>query len=298
MNSPKKILLCIFPALLVGLIAGHMTDFQKDRVSMINQATLGSPPQQSARGISNLETQGIEINQSSQTSSADTFEVAAGRVRAHLQNISLPAVLAAIARNADVKLSGSEYLPDTASRVDLDDIPVAEAFLRLSSGYDCAFKYQGARLIQFAIQPTSGGSADNLQQADVETIANFDKLQAPERGDAIEQIALRDGPGAREAVAHALTDSDEAVRLRALEQSQVVQGLALQIEDLQTLVQQDASENVRLKALDVLATDPRVDVASLVAIAQTAESDPSELVRAQAAALRERLETSTLSQFH
>src|SRR5262249_41372594 len=112
-------------------------------------------------------------------------------------------------------------------------------------------------------------------------------------GDEIESIASRGGDRAREALAHALADADEGVRFRALEQTQMVQGLALSTDELQTVLLQDASETVRLKALDVLSTDPRVDARTMVAIAGRAGSDPSEQVRTKVQELTQRIEAES-----
>jgi hypothetical protein len=208
----------------------------------------------------------------------------------HLQNARLPATISRIADVAHIEVTGSEHLDSTPARLDMDGVPVAEALLRLTAGYTSTFEYHGTRLARVSIEPEPAQSSSDSQQSSAEWATQFDQLAPQQRGDALEAIAIHGGDGMHEAITHALSDADEGVRLRALEQTQVVKGLALSTDSLQTMLLQDASETVRLKALDVLATDPGIDADTLAGIASKAESDSSEQVRIAAAMLRQRLQ--------
>jgi hypothetical protein len=83
-----------------------------------------------------------------------------------------------------------------------------------------------------SIAPEPAGRADEAAAA-----ANLDQLEPQKRGDAIEAIAAHGGERAREVVSHALIDADEDVQLRALEQTQVMQGLAQPVDALRDLPQ-------------------------------------------------------------
>ncbi|HWY25667.1 MAG TPA: hypothetical protein VNX47_12150 [Nevskia sp.] len=282
----KKFLLVLIPAALAGVLAARFALGPEDG------AAAPAPPPAEAAAIAPapmpLVQPAAAANAAMPRAGSEMFRLVDGRIDAHLQSAPLPAAVARIARAAAVELVGSERLADVPVRVDLDGVPVAEALLRLTAGYNSAFEYRGARLARMSITPEPAVRADETAAA-----ANLDQLEPQQRGDAIEAIAAHGGDRAREVVSHALSDADEEVRLRALEQTQVVQGLALPVDALQDLLLRDASENVRFKALDVLATDPAVDAYALATIARGAESDRSELVRSKAAELREQLEAAS-----
>jgi len=279
----NKIMLALVPAALGSILLARLAIGPEAGTSAMAPAaaapalTAGTLPTEAA----------VAPAAAAPETTADTFRLVDGRVDAHLHHARLPAVVARIARAASVELVGGERLADTPVRVDLDGVPVAEALLRLTAGYDCAFAYRDSRLLRMSIATDAARQDDSQQTADA---ANPDQADPQLRADAVETIALRGGARAREVVAHALADADEDVRLRALEQTQVVKGLALPLDALQNLLSRDVSESVRVKALDVLATDPAVDAYTLTTIARGAEADSSELVRTRAVELRERLE--------
>lgn len=272
----KQILLVLIPAALAGVLAARFALGPEDGAAATAGAPAPMPLTSLLQPAANTALPRVE---------SETLKLVDGRVDAHLHSARLPAAVGRIARAAAVELVGGERLADVPVRVELDGVPVAEALLRLTAGYDSAFEYRGARLVRMSIRPEPAGGADEAAAA-----ANLDQPDPQQRGDAIEAIAARGGDRGREVVSHALTDADEDVRLRALEQTEVVQGLALPADALQDLLLRDASENVRFKALDVLATDPAVDAYTLATIARGAEADRSELVRTKAAELREQLE--------
>jgi hypothetical protein len=277
-------LLALIPAALASALAAHF-------VLRLDEATAAAtpPPAMAAAPVAALPAASPQPAADAVVpgSAAESFRLVDGRVDAHLRDARLPATVARIAAAAAVELVGAERLADVPLRLDLDGVPAAEALLRLTAGYNSAFEYRGARLVRMIIAPEPASHADDAQQA----AANLDQADPQQRGDAVETIALHGGDRAREVVARALGDADEEVRLRALEQTQVVQGLALPADTLRDLLLRDASETVRIKVLDVLATNPAFDAATLAGIARNAEADRSELVRSRAAELREQLET-------
>jgi len=290
MSWLTRILIVVVPAVLIACIACLLVS-ERDQPAVPESASASAEATPTPVFPRAATIASAAQPPAPSASTGGAFRLSGGRVDAHL-DMPLSTAVATLASAATIGLAGGEQLPDTAVRVDFDAVAVAEALLRLTVGYDSSFQYQGARLIQFSISPRPARPAAGAGQAAGESIESFDRLDPQQRGDAIESIALRGGARTREVVVHALSDPDNTVRLRALEQTQVVPGLGLPTDDLRKLLQQDTSENVRLKALDVLASDPGIDASLLASIAQGAQADSSEVVRSQAVALSHRLETA------
>lgn len=287
----KYILLAVVALVPAGLVATRLAVTPDDDTVMAAPAAIAAAPSPQAPAPLPRTVLAPAANNTIPPDAA--VRLVDGRIEAHLRGARLPAAVAAIAHAAAVELVGVEHLPDVPVAVDLDGVPAAEALLRLTAGCNSAFEYRDGRLLRLTLVAESPNQARAEPPLDA---AQLDRLDPQQRGDAVEALASGGGDGARALLVHALADTDEQVRLRALEQAQLVRGLAPSTEMLQDVLLRDASETVRFKALDVLATSPVVDAAALTIIARGAESDPSGLVRNRAAQLREQLESSNQRQ--
>ncbi len=229
---------------------------------------------------------------SSASKVAPPVSIRSDRMTGHIHGRALGEVLDEVTRLTGVAFVLADVIYQDVISAELQDMPVDEALRHLLSKYD-AFFYYGvvgsapSRLRAVWIYPE--GAAVALRPVPPETWAGAGELEAsvtdsnPKvRERAYE--ALMDGASDRghELVLDAirgLGEPDQGVRQRLLSNA-TTKGMEVPPNLLADLVRGDDSENMRLMALDLLATTAPQTAKQ---VAETALNDPSQTVRERAA---------------
>jgi hypothetical protein len=232
------------------------------------------------------------VGQSGSRAGQMSVAIAQGRITGRLRNYPLGAALKELGSRTGITLIPADDLDIRAARVsaELLGVPVDEGLRRLLKNYDAFFYYgvvgNGSSSSLRAVWIYPKGAAAALRPVPPEAWAGNKELQAsladfdPEvRARAYEALMSRPDRESRELVIQALrgaSEADNAVRERILS-SAFSTGVPLPRDLLMYLVRWDASEGMRLLALDALALEPTLKEA-----AQAAMTDSSPVVRDRA----------------
>jgi hypothetical protein len=216
-----------------------------------------------------------------------------GRVTGHVHNRSLGEVLDEVTRHTRVAFVAADGIRDDSISAELLDTPLDEALRRLLSRYDTFFYYGVVGNTPSKLRAVwiyAKGTAAALRPVPPETWAGTGELEASVtdanprvRERAYEALMNGASDRGRELVLDAirgLSEQDEGVRQRLLSNA-MSKGMDLPPDLLTDLVRGDGSEDMRLMALDVLATTAPPTTAK--AAAEAALNDPSGAVRERAA---------------
>jgi hypothetical protein len=218
-----------------------------------------------------------------------------GRLTVSVDRVSAQWLLDEIARQASVRIENTTSFATHPVSIAFEDVALDEGLRRILVAFDAFFFYAasdkgGARLETVWVYPKGHGAT--LAPVPPDQWASTSDLEraltdpdADVRSDAIDELVDRKGARAIDQVLQALHDPDESVRLRALDAA-AGQGLELPEAEVQTLVLGDASADVRLAGLEILAESPKVK-----SIAEAALADSSQEVRERAAAILQELKT-------
>ena len=182
-------------------------------------------------------------------------------------------------------------VPGTSpSDVDPTGLPAEVALRQALKGYDLFLHYR----------PNPGTGALEVTRAWVFPRGRGDSLQVlaqppaaapgPESADhaqgalALPGLSAQPGTDPREALLGALADPDESVRQQALISAQA-NGLPLPTQVIEGLMLNDASEAVRMSAMDLLTMTPEIDSGTARALLERVAQDPSPAIRDHAAAM-------------
>jgi hypothetical protein len=226
---------------------------------------------------------------------APRFEVIvkADRLTVKAQRAPISLLLADISRQAGVAIHGTGPLEGLTTSINLEDVPLDQGLRHLLAEFDAFFFYgstaeRPASLSGLWVYPKGAGTGLAPVPSDIwaSTAELEQSLLDPDpevRAEAIESLVDRKGEKATESVLQMLNDPDEYVRARALDVATTA-GLAIPADQLRSLAAGDPAEEVRRVALhgfaehsDAKAEDVRV------LLEGAAQSDPSELVRGEAA---------------
>jgi len=214
-----------------------------------------------------------------------------GRLTASIQDYPMGSALEELSSQITVTLILAEDLDIEGDRVsaELKDVPLDEGLRRLLNDYDTFFYYGVAGNTPSSLRTVwiyPKGAASALKPVPPEAWASTKELEAslvdwnPEiRERAYEALMSRPGSGSRELVLQALrgaSETDEEMRQRILS-SAISRGMRLPPDLLTDLARWDASEGIRLMALDALTGDPVVKELAVAAL-----GDPSQAVRERA----------------
>jgi hypothetical protein len=226
----------------------------------------------------------------SSPASAPLVAVADGRLTVKVRNHALGMVLGEIAARTAVTLVLAPEIEQDSVSADVLRLPLDRGLRGLLKEYDTFFFYAGgasgpAELRGVWIYPK--GAASLLQPVPPEAWASSRELKGllaqsnpTIREQTYEALMSRPDAESQDLVVQALrgaSESDPELRQRLLS-SAISKGVTFPPDLLPYIVLADASETIRLMALDALASGPDVKQ-----IAETALSDPSEAVRDRAA---------------
>ncbi len=244
-----------------------------------------------ARGVAVVDAQdGRQPPPPSSPAGGPIVGVAAGRLTAKVRNHALGVVLGEIAARTAVTLVVAPEIEQDSVSADLLRLPLDRGLRELLKEYDTFFFYGGgadgpAELRSVWIYPK--GAASLLQPVPPEAWASSRELKGllaqsnpTIREQTYEALMSRPDPESQDLVVRALrgaSESDPALRERLLS-SAISKGVLFPPDLLPYIVIADASETIRLMALDALASG-----ADVKPIAEAALSDPSEAVRNRAA---------------
>jgi len=213
----------------------------------------------------------------------------AGQLTIRAANVPLDAVLAELSTRTGIPIEAASALESHHISAWVKSAPVEQAIRELLKNYDAFFLYgavarQGGRLTAVWVYPR--GTATNLRPVPPEAWASTKELElaladgdASIREQAYEALLSRADRPSRNLVLLGIrgaSETDSELRQRILS-SAISRGMAIPRDVLADLVRADASEEIRVIALDGLAGDP----ASRDAVSP-ALSDPSEVVRDRA----------------
>jgi hypothetical protein len=183
----------------------------------------------------------------------------------------------------------------TPSDVDPTGLPVEVSLQQAFQHYHLFLHYRpDAKTGALKVTRAWAFPRDRGERVRVEEPA--ETLPAPESGDpaqealALHGLSAHPGRDATEVLLNALSDPDETVRQRALLAVQA-SGLPLPAEAIHNLVLYDASEGVRMTAMDLLPMAPDADPGAVRALLERIAQDPSQTIRDHAAALLSTLVT-------
>jgi type II secretory pathway component GspD/PulD (secretin) len=218
-----------------------------------------------------------------------SLTIADGRVTCAIENSPIGEVLQEFGARTQVNFVTSDNVADDRISLNLDNVPFEEAVRRLLRRYDAFLYYGGtdsapASLRAVWIYPKGSGAA--LQPVPPESWAATPELQQGVRDPdpavrerAYVALMSRHDAVSREMVLNALrgaTENDDGVRQRLLS-SAVQQAMDIPPDLLADVARTDASEVLRLLALDALAVD-----AAVKDVAASLLQDPSSLVQRRA----------------
>ena len=225
----------------------------------------------------------------SSRASTPVVTVDAGRLTVRARDHALGTVLAEIAERTAVTLVAAPEIEHDAISADVLALPIDRGLRELLQEYDTFFFYGGGpdtptELRSVWIYPK--GAASLLQPVAPEAWASSRELKgllahsSPSiREQVYEALMSRPDPESQEMVVQALrgaTESDPERRQRLLS-SAISKGVVFPADLLPLMALADASEAIRLMALDALAAS-----ADGKRVAEQALSDPSESVRDRA----------------
>jgi len=219
---------------------------------------------------------------------AMSVAVEEGRLTCDIRMVPLSQVLQALAERTGVTFVPADTIRGDDVTLEMTNVPLEAGLRRLLRRYD-RFVYYGASedspsLRTVWIYPKGFGAAlqpvaqDSLAAADIrQRVADPDPRV---REEAYAALFSKDDETSRELLVNALrgaTESDEGLRERLLTET-INQAVKLPSDLLTDLMRTDASELIRLRALDAMAADP----AGVDAAAAAAAGDPSPMVRERA----------------
>jgi hypothetical protein len=211
-----------------------------------------------------------------------------GVLSASFREVSLGVVCEQLSAATKVAVVLSPGLETRTISSDIRVLPIEEAFRKVLLDYDAFFFYDAsaapARLRTVWVFPK--GSASGIRPVRPEQCASSKDIETALRESdpaarslAYEALLERPDRNSRTLITEALRgirEPDAGVRERLLSMA-LSRGFELSPEVLADLARADASENIRLIAVDALAEHP-----SAKEIAQAALTDPSAAVRARA----------------
>jgi hypothetical protein len=216
--------------------------------------------------------------------------VQGGLLTARASGHSLGAVLEELASRTDVALVPVQEVEQTLVSAHVNGLPLDQGLRELLQNYDTFFYYgsrEGASAQLRAVWIYPRGAASVLQPVSPDAWASSRELNAlladsnpTVREQTYEALMSRPDAESQGRVMQAIrgaTEFDPALRQRLLS-SAISRGVLFPPDLLPHMAASDASEEIRLMALDALAADPEVKT-----LAEAALSDPSEAVRDRAA---------------
>jgi hypothetical protein len=233
-------------------------------------------------------TFGVTLTVCAQEPTALSVIVQKGRITCTIKIAPLSQVLEVLTERTGVTFVPAEGIREDDVTLEMANVPLEAGLRRLLGRYD-TFLYYGARgngpspLRAVWIYPKGAGAA--LQPVFKESLATADmrrRVADPDprvREEAYAALIAKGDETSGELVVNAVrgaTESDDSLRERLLTET-INQGMKLPTDLLIDLARTDASEMIRLRALDALADDPAGTEA-----AATAVSDPSAMVRERA----------------
>jgi hypothetical protein len=203
------------------------------------------------------------------------------------ERVPLEAVLTELSTRTGVPIAVAAALDSDQISAQVKPAPVDQAIRELLKNYDAFFLYSGAGKLGLAsVWVYPRGAAANLRPVPPDTWASTNELEAalsdgdPSiREQAYEALMSRADRRSRNLVVLAIrgaSETDPDLRQRILS-SALSRDVPIPHDVLADLVRADATEEIRVIALDGLAGDP----ASRDVVA-AAVSDPSEVVRDRA----------------
>ena len=213
----------------------------------------------------------------------------AGQLTIRAANVPLEAVLADLSTRTGIPIEAASALESHHISASVKPAPVEQALRELLKNYDAFFLYsaaarKGAPLTGVWVYPR--GAAANLRPVPPEAWASTKDLEialadadGSIREQAYEALLSRADRRSQNLVLLAIRGASEAdaeLRQRILS-SAISRGMEIPRDVLADLVRADASEEIRVIALDGLAGDPESRDAVSPAL-----SDPSEIVRDRA----------------
>ena len=222
----------------------------------------------------------------------------AGQLTIRAANVPLEAVLAELSTRTGIRIEEASELESHHISAWVKSAPVEQAIRELLKNYDAFFLYsaavrQGGPLTAVWVYPR--GAARNLRPVPPEAWASSKELEvaladgdASIREQAYETLLSRADRRSQNLVLLAIrgaSETDSELRQRILS-SAISRGMAIPRDVLADLVRADATEEIRVIALDGLAGDP----ASREAVS-AALSDPSDVVRDRARDILAELDT-------
>jgi hypothetical protein len=210
-----------------------------------------------------------------------------GLLTCSIRTAPLAEVLEALADRTDVSFVPTDTIRGDDVTLEMTNVPVEAGLRRLLRRYDTFMYYDASgdlpSLRTVWIYPRGLGAG--LQPGPQHSLAVPDSQEhvvdadSRIREEAYAALISKDDQASRELLVDVLrgtTEPDEGVRERLLTET-INQGMKLPRDLLTDLARTDASELIRLRALDALADDPAgVDAATAAA------GDPSPMVRERA----------------
>jgi hypothetical protein len=224
--------------------------------------------------------------QASPRSAASLVTFTDGRLTLAADRPLLPAVLAELSAKAKIAIVVGDALAQERVAVELHEVTLEEAFGRLLAPYDAFYLYSAPDRSAGAISAIwvySRGEGRALEPVPPSEWASTQELEQrlddPDpnvRYEAYEAVIERQGDKALPILRKAFADGSDVVRFSAV-YAAINGGLEIPTSDLSVIVLSDRSRDVRLLALEALATRP--DAEPLVTSMQ---NDPDEGVANQA----------------
>ena len=216
-----------------------------------------------------------------------------GRLTARIQRLPLAVVLEEIARLTRVTFVPADGIAEDSISAALSDVPLDEALRRLLKEYDAFFYYGAVGSTPSTLRAVwiyAKGTAVALRPVPPEAWAGTGELQLsltdanPDvRERAYEALMERPSDRSRELILFAIrgaSEQDAGMRQRLLSNA-VSKGMELPPDLLTDLARGDGSEEIRLIALEALATT--APQATAKEAAEAALYDPSGTIRERAA---------------
>lgn len=217
-------------------------------------------------------------------------ELSNNRLSLATNNQPLHAVAKAIAHKAKINIVLDKAVPNPNVAIAFSDLPISAGLQQLFESYDTFFFFSNtsdakAKLATVWVYPKAKGEQYSPNPQNDVTLCP-DRLDATnnpdakQRAEALANTIQRNGPEAEAVLQTALDDSEQDVRINALQAATII-GLSISPDKLKELALYDPSETIRSMAIAYFLqqfTEGRIASSDVSDIANSALNDPAPVV--------------------
>lgn len=219
-----------------------------------------------------------------------SVQLTSDRMSLEVDNQPLQEVVQAVAQKTNLNIIMDKDVPNANVTIHVDNASVSVGLQQLFENYDTFFFFNNstdtkAKLATVWVYPKAKGenyspNLGNQVAAYPHSLEATNTLAAQKRTEAVVSAIQKNGPEAESALQAALTDSEDDVRINALQAATLI-GLDITSDQLKELALYDSSETIRSMAIGYLGQQlsaGRITEPDVVGIAHSSLNDPSPIV--------------------